>query len=421
MPTPAQIDEQVQLERDQIRQGLKRLRDNTRRLEESNYSSASVYGIASIDTLLPLVVERIEDTNIRIRKGKNGRAFKEIQQYITGLEPLASAAITCKITFDKVFGYKDSSNLIANVCDAIGKAVEDECQLRHYEEHAPGLLNVLKKNYWHKACGTHQKITVISTLMNRCEVKKWEAWGRANRIKLGAWLLDCLLETSGWFEKECRREGRKTVNYVVPTAEFLKIKDEVMANAELFSPLTWPMLIPPNDWTNHQSGGYLLNEVMRGHELVRRGDDLCIQGETPIAFLNHIQKVAYTLNPFIVDVAETLQKRGIAVGKFLPIIDHPLPPKPVDIADNKDSRKAYRRAAAEVRNRNAQEFKRSCRTRMTMEAAARFKGVDKFYIPWSFDYRGRTYPIPAFLTPQDTDFGKSLIRFADQAFLTPES
>ena len=421
MVTPIQIDEQVQLERDQIRQGLKRLRDNTRRLEESNYSSASVYGIASIDTLLPLVVKRIEDTNNRIKEGHNGKAFKEIQQYISGLEPLAAAAITCKITFDKVFGYKDSSNLIANVCDSIGKAVEDECQLRHYEEHAPGLLNVLKKNYWHKACGTHQKITVISTLMNRYEVKKWNAWGRANRIKLGGWLLDCLLTTSGWFEKELRKEGRKTVNYVVPTPEFLKIKDEVMANAELFSPLTWPMLIPPNDWTNHQPGGYLLNEVMRGHELVRRGDHLRIQGETPLAFLNHIQKVAYTLNPFILDVAETLQARGINVGKFLPIVDHPLPPKPVDIADNKESRKAYRRAAAEVRNRNAQEFKRSCRTRMTMEAATRFKDVERFYVPWSFDYRGRAYPIPAFLSPQDTDFGKSLIRFAEPAYLTPDS
>ena len=421
MATPEQINEQVQLERDQIRQGLKRLRDNTRRLEESNYSSASVYGIASIDTLLPLVVERIEDTNTRLRERKNGRTFKEIQQYISGLEPLAAAAITCKITFDKVFGYKDSSNIITNICDSIGKAVEDECQLRHYEEHAPGLLNILKKNYWHKACGTHQKITVITTLMNRYDVKKWNTWGRVNRIKLGAWLLDCLLETSGWFEKDCRREGRKTVNYVVPTPEFLKIKDEVMANAELFSPLTWPMLIPPNDWTNHQPGGYLLNEVMRGHNLVRRGNDTRIQGETPLTFLNHIQKVGYTLNPFIMDVAETLQKRGISVGKFLPIVEHMLPPKPVDIADNKDSRKAYRRAAAEVRNRNAQEFKRSCRTRMTMEAAVRFKDVESFYIPWSFDYRGRAYPIPAFLTPQDTDFGKSLIRFADQAFLTPEA
>ena len=71
--------------------------------------------------------------------------------------------------------------------------------MRHYETTAPGLLNVLKKNYWHKACGTHQKIVVIQTLMNRYEVEPWTKWGRSNRIKLGAWLLACIMETSGWF------------------------------------------------------------------------------------------------------------------------------------------------------------------------------------------------------------------------------
>ena len=43
-PTPAQIDEQVELERDQIRQGLKRLKDQTIKLEDQNYASASIYG-----------------------------------------------------------------------------------------------------------------------------------------------------------------------------------------------------------------------------------------------------------------------------------------------------------------------------------------------------------------------------------------
>ena len=110
-----------------------------------------------------------------------------------------------------------------------------------------------------------------------------------------------------------------------------------------------------------------------------------------------------------------------AVGKFLPIIHHELPPKPVDIATNKEARHDYNRRAAEVHNLQAQEFRKSCRTRMTMEAVARFKDRDKFYIPWSFDYRGRAYPIPAFLTPQDTDFGKSLLLFAEGSYMTPEA
>ena len=416
-PTPSQINEQIELERNQIRQGLKRLQDNTVKLENQNYASATIYGISSIDTLLPLVVQRIEKTNRKIHQGKYGVAFKDIHQYINDVEPLAAAAIACKVTFDKVFGFKDGSNLATKVCESIGHAIEDECQMRYYEEKAPGLLNVLKKNYWHTSCGTHQKLVVIQTLMNRYNIARWNAWSNDVKVKLGAWLLDCIMESSGWFYKLPIREGRKTTLHVVPTPEFLDIKDEVMANAELFSPLTWPMLVPPRDWTNEKPGGYLLNEISRNHTLIRKTDHAPIQGETPLAFLNKIQKVGYTLNPFTVKVAKILQERGISVGKFLPIIHYDLPPKPPDIADNKESRKKYRREAAEVMNKRAAEFRKSCRTRMVMQAVERFKDVQRFYIPWSFDYRGRAYPIPAFLTPQDTDFGKALINFADESFI----
>ena len=420
MPTPAQIDEQIKLERDQISQGLKRLHKNTRQLEEKSYSSATIYGITSIDSLLPLVVDRIKDTTNRLHKGQAGKSFKEIHQYLAGLEPLAAAAIACKITFDKVFSIKEGSNQLTTISESIGQAIENECQMRHYETKAPALLNTLKDNYWHQSCGTHQKIVVIQTLMNRYGIQHWKAWGAGNRVKLGTWLLDCIMGTSGWFHKEMRQQGRKRVNYIVPTAEFLAIKDQVMKESELFSPLAWPMLIEPNDW-GEKPGGYILNEVMKGHEMVRRSNHTSIQGEKPIAFLNKIQKVGYRLNQFIVNVAEELDERGISVGKFIPIVELDLPPKPPDIADNKDARKAYRRAAATVRNTNAGAFRRSCRTRMTMEAVKRFKDRERFYIPWSFDYRGRAYPIPAFLTPQDTDFGKSLLVFADPAPVTHDA
>ena len=417
MPTPAQIEEQVELEREQIRQGLKQLRDNTRNLEDKSYASASVYGVASIETLIPLVVKRIEETYMRIKKGKTGQAFAEIRTYLADVESEVAAAIACKVTFDTVFSTKPNSNKLQNVTDTIGQAVENECMMRHYERSVPGLLETLKKNYWHKSIGTHQKVVVIRTLMNRYDVPHWQAWGISNRVKLGGWLLDCICEATNWFMRDIRRDGRKTHNFVVPTPEFLEIKDQVVATAELFSPMAWPMLIEPNDWTNDRPGGYLLNEIMRGHDMVRRGDNGLIQGETPIKFLNKIQKVAYRLNPFIIDVAEELERRQIEVGKFVPIIEMPLPPKPVDIAENKESRLDYRRKAAEVMNINAQSFQRSCRTRMTLNAVKVFKGKDKFFIPWSFDYRGRAYPIPAFLTPQDTDFGKSLLKFYEESFV----
>ena len=421
MATPAEIAQQVELERRQIDQGLAELRNNTCKLESKDYASATVYGVSSLAQLLPIVAEHITSTNQRIRKGKNGVSFRDIHQYLSDIEPEVAAAITCKVAFDKIFSVKPKHQLVQHITIGIASAIEDECMMRYYERNVPGLLKYIKDNYWHSSSGTQQKVKNVTTLMNRYDVDHWKRWSSDVKAKLGAWLLDSLCESSGWFMRDTRREGKKTYNYVVPTPEFIEIKDQVMATAELFSPLTWPMLIEPNDWENDRPGGYLCNEVMRGNDMVRRGDNTLIQGETPIAFLNKIQKVAYTLNPFIVEVAEHFERKGIKVGKFIPIVEIPLPPKPADIADNATSRKAYRRAAAEVCNINAQAFQKSCRTRMTMNAVKIFKKHSKFFIPWSFDYRGRAYPIPAFLTPQDTDFGKSLLKFHVQSYMTPEA
>jgi DNA-directed RNA polymerase len=422
LATPAQIEEQVNFERDAIKCGLDKLRKQTKDLEDKQYASATAYGTASMDMLLPLVVERIEETvEYQVKRGKNGVSFKHIHEYLRDVEPLAAAGIALKVTFDRVFSTKDGASQLVNVTDAIGQAVEQECQMQYYERVCPGLLKVIKDNYWHRACGTHQKLVVVRTLINRSDVTPWKTWQRDVRVKLGNWLLSCIMDASGWFTRDMQREGRKTVNYVIATPDFMKIKDEVMAQCELFSPIAYPMLIEPNNWTNERHGGYLLNEIRMCHDLVRRGDRTRIQGETPLAALNKIQKVAYTLNPFVTMVANHLMDKGISVGKFIPIVDYPLPVKPVDIDTNKEARQSYKRDCAEIYNKKADVYRRSCRTRMTMEAVDLFKDKEMFFIPHSFDYRGRMYPIPSFLTMQDTDFGKSLLKFYEGSKLTPDA
>ena len=98
-----------------------------------------------------------------------------------------------------------------------------------------------------------------------------------------------------------------------------------------------------------------------------------------------------------------------------------MPTPPPDIETNEKSRFVYRKEKTDAENKK-RNYMRSqhVRTTITMETAERF-GTRKFYHPWSFDYRGRAYPIPAFLSIQDTDFGKSLIKFHEESFLTPEA
>ena len=144
--------------------------------------------------------------------------------------------------------------------------------------------------------------------------------------------------------------GTKCPNAIVPTEAYLSIKDKLMEDAELFAPLSYPMLIEPNDWTNERKGGYLLNEVMKGHQLVRQGEVGIVQGELPLRFLNKIQKVGYKINPFVYAIADELQQRGIAVGKFIPIVEIPSTPLPNNMEDP-NVKKDYCRKEAEVHNK----------------------------------------------------------------------
>ena len=420
MTTPALIDEQLALEVRAVSCGHERLLRDTDKLEQRSYASASIYGAPSINAALPEVAAVIANTLGRIHAGKNGVDFATIHQYLEGIEPSAAAAIALKITFDKVFSPREKSNEIANVITSIGAALEQEAQLRWYQSQDPEVLDRIRRKYWHSSCGSRQKVTIARTMMNRHDYQ-WQIWGSVVRAKLGAWLLDCVMKATGWFERVTVKRHNGTPTLIIPSLRFSQLRDELMQEALLFAPMAWPMLIPPKDWSPISPGGYLMNEVMKGHEMVRRGDGSLIQGSTPLLFLNKLQKVAYTLNPVIVETAEVLMERGYRLGKFLPIVEIPMPNKPWDIAENEEARHAYRRAAAEAMNENAASFKRSCRTRMTMQTVEMFKGKDQFYLPWSFDYRGRTYPIPAFLTPQDTDFGKSLLKFAEPSFMVPEA
>ena len=413
MLTKSNIADQVRLERDQIRKGKEKLYGNTKKLEEQSYASASLYGATTLQAVIPKLSKRIENTSNRLHEGKVGVKFKELKPFLSSLSSDSGAAITCKIAIDKIFGHRDKSNYVTNIAAAIGFGIEKECQMLYYESKVPALLQTLKNNYWHKATGTDYKVKKIQTLMNRYEVAPWEAWGKARSVLIGGWLLDCFIEESGWFEKQIKYEGRNKNTYVVPTPEYLAAKDQILKDAEFFAPLSYPMLVEPNPWTHEQNGGYLMDELLQINSMVRRGQSY-IQGEKPFAFLNKIQTVGYQLNNFIVGVAERLDEDGYEVGKFIPIVNHEIPPKPVDIATNKESRHDWRRKATEKRDLNAQSFRRSCRTRMQMTAVDTFKGKE-FFLPWSFDYRGRAYPIPSVLSLQDTDFGKSLILFSKSA------
>ena len=166
---PADLERQERFERKQISGGLEKIRSNTKKLLEQDYASATVFGSASIDTLLPLIIEQINLKKEKRKKVavKGAGHLMELIPYLFALDTESQAAITAKITFDKVFSYRKENGKVIKIADAIGHALEAECQMRYYEDTAPGLFKVLKENYWHQAKGTEYKRKSMQVLFNK--------------------------------------------------------------------------------------------------------------------------------------------------------------------------------------------------------------------------------------------------------------
>ena len=138
MATPAQIDEQIQHERDAIQCGIDKLLKDNEKLIDRNYASATVFGVSSISEAQSIVAQTIVDTfEYQIKRGKNGVAYADIHTHLTQFNDIKQANILANIalkrTFDLVFAKKKKNekffpNSISNVTVSVGASVEDECK-----------------------------------------------------------------------------------------------------------------------------------------------------------------------------------------------------------------------------------------------------------------------------------------------------
>jgi DNA-directed RNA polymerase len=247
-------------------------------------------------------------------------------------------------------------------------------------------------------------------------------WTTSVRHLVGGWLFDRLVEATGWVTvKQVFTSRTSSQNTLVYHPEFLKAKVALMEQAEAFAGCMWPMLCEPNDWSTRTVGGYLTNDLRKLTSLIRTGVSrkkgrrpALAPDSTALVMLNRLQKVPYRINDRVLELANFCMERRLRVGKFRAEEPTPPPPKPEpwETAAIED-KLAYKKARTEIEDMNAALAQKNYRTTEALYVANKYKG-EVFWVPWSFDFRGRVYPIPTSLSPQGTDFDKSLIYFEEE-------
>lgn len=459
MATPAQIQRQFQRELQAHQEGVQRLRLATTTAEARQYASSSIYGQKLVDQGLGATIKAIESKRSRIATGSTGEYAAHVA-LLEGVQSSTLALITLKTTIDLVFEKREGRSKgvpYASVVSAIGGRVFDECLLSQFSQAQP---DAYKSTRIHRSKGYGYRVAKYRATMRRISHEALK-WPHGHRVKIGAWLLDRLCSATNWFHSEqTQLNGRKKLIVLRPDPVVSKTIEAMLLAAEAVSACCWPMLCEPNDWTPNLTaspGGYLTSELrsgtrswlIRGVSHAKVSQSFPVKGETrnrdplipgdemgnplsipvnpaiavehvtnpgspslevPVSFLNTIQGVAYQINQSILEVAIRCQDARVSIGSFRQSDPLPLPHKPDPWEEATEEEKiAYKRGRVLVEEENSLLLQRNYQTAETVHIAKMYLNEESFFFPWSFDFRGRVYPLANHLNPQGTDFARSLL------------
>jgi DNA-directed RNA polymerase len=430
MATPQQRDRQFHRELEAKQEAETRLKERTKAAEDRNYASATVYGQSLIREGLTAITKNIAKGLSKISAGwatKDATAVVLVKD----MDPNVLALITAKGMIDP--SAKNGRMDYATACRRVGYLIRDELIISKFQKDNPDAYNIAA-SYQHHSKGYGNKVASFRARMRKASFAIPD-WTPSQAHKVGGWMIDCLVSATGWFTLYQWRDNKRqiksrggvevgaTVNCLSPSEEFIRARTALLEQAERLAACHWPMLCEPNNWTTTQRGGYLTAEMRHRSKLVRGfGSGGCsplLEGTQALQMLNTLQQVPYRVNSRVLDLANLMAERKITLGSFKQLEPQPPPLKPDWETASEESKTEYKQLRTSIEDYNSSIGQKNYRTTECLFVANKYANEEAFWIPWSFDFRGRVYPLVTSLSPQGTDFDKSLFLFAEEGPVNP--
>ena len=375
--------------------------------EEANLPPGQQLLKLAVEPTAALIRERITAA----QEGKAGRRASAIK-WLEESEPEEVAYLAARVALNASV----ARSTFQTATRQLGEAIIDHVEMLVFrDKNKAGYKGLVKAQKNRKAGGRNRRRAIRTLLADQ---NSRLAIGTAEKMHLGAFVLESLIEATGLFEVELTPvNGRDKVYLLKPTESVSDWLDRQHARSELLDPMLMPMLVRPRRWRTPFTGGYLRR--LPGKRLIKTPDktyqERLAKTDMPLVYeaINHIQETPWRINTKVLDVMREVWDSGGSTGGLPERNDAPLPPKPVDIDTNTEARTAWKRLAAGVYEANAQSLSRRLGMQQRLWIAEKFHEEAEIYFPHSMDFRGRVYPIPATgLHPQSDDVGKSLLEFA---------
>lgn len=414
----ATLEDQLALENVSLKEGYDRyVRSEGRLKEDQGYAATSSVSQVIRDAIpqVSLDIERYLDADY---KGRHPEGLS----YLKELDPSLSAYIGLSCVFNAI----GRQSTVLHTCVEAGKFVENELWAKALKAHDKKLYERLVS----RVLKTHGNVTYRKKAIRATAAKegfKYESLPNDIRARIGEPLVNAVLSVCRDVFELYEANGN---NYVGLTEKASGYLTELRELEAWMHPAFKPMVLPPRPWVSFDTGCYYSEALSRHVKLLRTSSKEHRSMVTKaiasglmqpcLESLNTIQATPWRINWKALLVVRWAWEQGVSLDSFPPRNPLPKPPRPDNWEDLEEGRKkAWRIKASKVAERNRGIVGEAMVIQQDLQTATEMSAYDRFYLPYSMDFRGRVYAIPHF-SIQRSDYVRSLFEFADGVPLGPD-
>ena len=407
---------QATLEQEMIQRGHERYKRRQEKLAPSQRQEPHKIITEALPRVSSTIVRYLREDEQRFDSGRGRKS--EWYDTLIDLDPDTLAYIGLNSCYEMVL----KQNSLAGCLTMIGVRVELEVWADELKEHDDNLFKRLVTQVTKDHSSERYRMKAARIIASKAGFQ-FAKWGRKEKVKAATPILSAILEASDLFEVVVTEENLKTHRTLGLTPEAEALLQDRQFEASWTSPMYGPLVVPPKPWSAFDTGAYQDPTLAALTPLVRKATaeqkraierDFENHGEPLyVKALNALQATPLRINKKVLDVVDYCVKEKLRFSKF-PELEPPVFPKlPDDFEDlHEQTQRQLRRDQKEWHIKRRESVANLVVMNDDLRTAYKMSEVDRFYLPWSFDFRGRMYPISHFNYHRD-DHIKALFEFAN--------
>lgn len=407
-----QLKKQMEIELDVRQAGAvryqKQLKANLKQMKGDNTS----YAARIIAKYIDPVAHHLDEWLVESDQRTAGVAHLAIP-FIKQCDLKVCAMLGLKTILGRLFSEEAT---LTSTTIMIGKAIEEELRLTKLRAEDRKAYNGVMKAAADKNRGKSRSRTA-NFLADR-NGATWDEWSDKVRAHVGMVVLTAIQSETGMFELKTITAKKSKTNVLIPTDSTKEwVKDHVNF-MQFMKPQLEPMVVPPKPWElGELDGGYLTSHVPVNPFVKTRNRRYLEElkyADMPVVVrsVTAIQNVKWQINPDTIKIIDAAMTTNLCIGG-LPRKDYlDEPPKPFDIAENKEARRAWATRSRKVHEENQRIMSKKIAVQHTLSVARKYLNEPAIFCPANVDFRARVYFLCQ-LSIQGPDFIKSLLRFSE--------